>query len=210
MGRTGPGSNMAAIRGCLDSQEASAHDHAERSARAAPSDAGGTGRSSFPTCIWARAAAKPNSLADFLVRNSCETLFLVGDIVGRLAAETPLVLARRPQPRHRGASAQIDAGTRVVYVPGNHDEVLRIYCGRSIAGVEVMYEAVHETADGRQLLVLHGDRFDAVIAYAKWLAHLGDGAYTMALHLNEVCQRAAARIEPALLVALRLAERQSQ
>jgi UDP-2,3-diacylglucosamine pyrophosphatase LpxH len=72
-------------------------------------------------------------------------------------------------------------------VPGNHDEVLRAYCGREIAGVELMEEAVHETADGRRLLVIHGDHFDAVIAYAKWLAHLGDGAYTLALQLNEVC-----------------------
>ena len=130
---------------------------------------------------------KAELLADFLVRNSCETLFLVGDIVDGWR------LKRRwywPDAHNRVIEAllrKIDAGTRVIYVPGNHDEVLRSYCGRSIAGVEVMYEAIHETADGRQLLVLHGDRFDAVIAYAKWLAHLGDGAYTMALHLNEVC-----------------------
>jgi UDP-2,3-diacylglucosamine pyrophosphatase LpxH len=130
---------------------------------------------------------KAELLADFLVRNSRETLFLVGDIVDGWR------LKRRwywPDAHNRVIEAllrKIDAGTRVVYVPGNHDEVLRSYCGRSIAGVEVMYEAVHETADGRQLLVLHGDRFDAVIAYAKWLAHLGDGAYTLALHLNEVC-----------------------
>src|ERR1700722_17994581 len=130
---------------------------------------------------------KADLLADFLVRNSCETLFLVGDIVDGWR------LKRRwywPDAHNRVIEAllrKIDAGTRVIYVPGNHDEVLRSYCGRSIAGVEVMYEAIHETADGRQLLVLHGDRFDAVIAYAKWLAHLGDGAYTMALHLNEVC-----------------------
>jgi UDP-2,3-diacylglucosamine pyrophosphatase LpxH len=130
---------------------------------------------------------KAELLADFLVRNSCETLFLVGDIVDGWR------LKRRwywPDAHNRVIEAllrKIDAGTRVVYVPGNHDEVLRSYCGRSIAGVEVTYEAIHETADGRQLLVLHGDRFDAVIACAKWLAHLGDGAYTLALQLNEVC-----------------------
>jgi len=65
--------------------------------------------------------------------------------------------------------------------------VFREYCGRSIAGVEIVREAIHETADGRRLLVLHGDHFDAVIAYAKWLAHLGDWAYSLALELNEVC-----------------------
>ena len=130
---------------------------------------------------------KAEMLADFLARNSCNTLYLVGDIIDGWR------LKRRwfwPEA-HNGVVAEllhkIDTGTRVIYVPGNHDEVLRSYCGRVIAGVELMDEAVHETADGRRLLVIHGDRFDAVIAYAKWLAHLGDGAYTLALHLNEVC-----------------------
>ncbi|HEY3639351.1 MAG TPA: UDP-2,3-diacylglucosamine diphosphatase [Rhizomicrobium sp.] len=130
---------------------------------------------------------KAELLADFLARNSCDTLYLVGDIVDGWR------LKRRwfwPEAHNRVLEAllhKIDMGTRVIYVPGNHDEVLRTYCGREIAGVELMDEAVHETADGRRLLVLHGDRFDAVIAYAKWLAHLGDGAYTLALHLNEIC-----------------------
>jgi UDP-2,3-diacylglucosamine pyrophosphatase LpxH len=85
---------------------------------------------------------------------------------------------------------KIDSGTRVIYVPGNHDEVFRTYCGREVAGIEIAREAVHETADGRQLLVIHGDQFDAVIAYAKWLAYLGDWAYTVALQLNEWCHTA--------------------
>jgi UDP-2,3-diacylglucosamine pyrophosphatase LpxH len=130
---------------------------------------------------------KAELLADFLARNSCETLFLIGDIVDGWR------LRRRwywPEAHDRVVEAllhKIDAGTRVIYVPGNHDEVLRPYCGRVIAGVELMEEAVHETADGRRMLVIHGDRFDSVIAYAKWLAHLGDGAYTLALRLSDVC-----------------------
>jgi UDP-2,3-diacylglucosamine pyrophosphatase LpxH len=130
---------------------------------------------------------KAELLADFLARNSCETLFLVGDIVDGWR------LRRRwywPEAHNRVVEAllhKIDTGTRVIYVPGNHDEVLRAYCGRVIAGVELMEESVHETADGRRLLVMHGDRFDSVIAYATWLAHLGDGAYTLALHLSDVC-----------------------
>jgi len=128
---------------------------------------------------------KAELLADFLARNSCETLFLVGDIVDGWR------LRRRwywPDAHNRVIGEilhKIDSGTRVVYVPGNHDEMLRPYCGRMISGVELMHEAVHETADGRRLLVIHGDRFDAVIAYARWLAYLGDSAYTLALHLNE-------------------------
>ena len=81
---------------------------------------------------------------------------------------------------------KVDEGTRVIYVPGNHDEFLRGYCGRTYAGVEVVRETIHVTADGRRLLVLHGDQFDGVIAYARWLAHLGDWAYCTALRLNDI------------------------
>jgi UDP-2,3-diacylglucosamine pyrophosphatase LpxH len=130
---------------------------------------------------------KAELLADFLAKNSCDTLFLVGDIVDGWR------LKRRwfwPEAHNAVLTAilhKVDTGTRVVFVPGNHDEAFREYCGRSIAGVEILREAIHTTADGRRLLVLHGDHFDAVIAYAKWLAHLGDWAYSLALELNEVC-----------------------
>jgi UDP-2,3-diacylglucosamine pyrophosphatase LpxH len=78
-----------------------------------------------------------------------------------------------------------DEGTRVIYIPGNHDEFLRRYCGRVLSGIEIRREAIHETADGRRLSVLHGDQFDSVIGYAKWLAHIGDRAYCFALALND-------------------------
>jgi UDP-2,3-diacylglucosamine pyrophosphatase LpxH len=137
---------------------------------------------------------KAGLLADFLARNSCKTLFLVGDIVDGWR------LKRRwfwPDEHNRVVEEllhKIDSGTRVIYVPGNHDELLRPYCGRLIAGVELMLEAVHETADGRRLLVLHGDRFDTIIACAKWLAHLGDGAYTLALQVNEIIHAVRRRL----------------
>jgi len=75
-------------------------------------------------------------------------------------------------------------GTRVVYVPGNHDEVFRRYFGVHFAGIEVRQDAVHVTADGRRLLVLHGDLFDNIVRYARWVALLGDVAYQLALELN--------------------------
>jgi UDP-2,3-diacylglucosamine pyrophosphatase LpxH len=74
----------------------------------------------------------------------------------------------------------------VIFVPGNHDEFAREYTGRLFAGIEVAFETIHETADGRRLLVLHGDRFDGVIACAKWLAHAGDWAYGVALSWNDL------------------------
>jgi UDP-2,3-diacylglucosamine pyrophosphatase LpxH len=75
-------------------------------------------------------------------------------------------------------------GTKVIYVPGNHDEWLRDYTQLQMGGVQLEDEVVHVTADGRRLLVLHGDAFDGVVRYAKWLALLGDGAYTLVLSLN--------------------------
>ncbi len=129
---------------------------------------------------------KAELLADFLSKNACDTLYLIGDIVDGWQ------LKRRwywneAQTRVIGEILRkVDEGTRVVYVPGNHDEFLRSYCGRTYAGVEVVRETIHETADGKRLLVLHGDQFDGVIAYARWLAQLGDWAYCTALRLNEI------------------------
>ena len=80
-------------------------------------------------------------------------------------------------------------GTRVVYVPGNHDEVFRDYVGLHFGGVEILPEAVHVTADGRTLLILHGDEFDGVVLYARWLAFLGDSAYVLLLKANAVVNR---------------------
>jgi UDP-2,3-diacylglucosamine pyrophosphatase LpxH len=130
---------------------------------------------------------KAEQLVDFLTRNHCKTLYLVGDIVDGWRLKHRWFW---PEAHSRVVQAilrKIDTGTRVIYVPGNHDEIFRTYSGREVAGIEIMREAVHETADGRQLLVIHGDHFDAVIAYAKWLAHMGDWAYTVALQLNEWC-----------------------
>lgn len=130
---------------------------------------------------------KASLLADFLARNSCETLFLVGDIVDGWRLKHRWYW---PEAHIRVLDAllrKVDGGTRVIFVPGNHDEVFRSYCGRNIAGVEIAREFVHVTADGTKLLVLHGDQFDAVIAYARWLALMGDWAYALALELNELC-----------------------
>jgi len=129
---------------------------------------------------------KAELLADFLNRNQCQTLFLVGDIVDGWRLKHHWYW---PQTHNRVIEAilhKIDAGTRVIFIPGNHDELFRDYCGRTIAGVEILREAIHETADGKRLLVIHGDQFDGIIARVKWLAHLGDWAYCVALELNEV------------------------
>ena len=79
---------------------------------------------------------------------------------------------------------KVRAGTRVIYIPGNHDEWLRDYLNLHFGGVEIVEEAVHVTVDGRRLLVIHGDCFDAIVKHARWLAMLGDNVYMLALWVN--------------------------
>jgi len=129
---------------------------------------------------------KAEALADFLAHNDCATLFLVGDIVDGWQLKRRWFWTEAQSQVMAEILRKVDAGTRVIFVPGNHDEFARAYAGRLFAGVEIVNETIHETADGRKLWVLHGDRFDGVIAYAKWLAHVGDWAYGMALRLNDI------------------------
>jgi UDP-2,3-diacylglucosamine pyrophosphatase LpxH len=72
----------------------------------------------------------------------------------------------------------------VIYLPGNHDEALRKRIGSTFAGVRVLHDAIHETADGRRLLMIHGDAFDGVCTPMPWLARFGSVAYDAALKVN--------------------------
>ena len=128
---------------------------------------------------------KAETLADFLAHNDCDTLFLVGDIVDGWQMKRRWFWTDAQSQVVAQILRKVDQGRRVIFVPGNHDEFARDFAGRFFAGVAITNEALHETADGRMLWVLHGDRFDGVIACAKWLAHAGDWAYGMALRLND-------------------------
>ena len=123
-------------------------------------------------------------LVDFLRSMDCETLYLVGDIVDGWQLKKGWYW---PQPHNEVVRCILKiakTGTRVVYIPGNHDDAFRDYVGLDFGGVELLPEDIHETADGRRLLVLHGDEFDNVVRYARWLAFLGDHAYTLLLKSN--------------------------
>ena len=80
-------------------------------------------------------------------------------------------------------------GTRVVYVPGNHDEMFRQFSGLSFGGVEIKRQAIHKTADGRRLLVVHGDEFDAIMLSHRWIAFFGDQAYSTLMRCNHVVNK---------------------
>jgi len=133
---------------------------------------------------------KADLLADFLAHNDCETLYLVGDIVDGWRLKRAWFWNEAHSRVIHEILAKAKRGARVVYVPGNHDEVFRDYCGHMLAGIALRFEAIHETADGRRFLVIHGDHFDGIVTYAKWLALLGDWAYTLALQLNDLVNAA--------------------
>ncbi|MGE8141048.1 UDP-2,3-diacylglucosamine diphosphatase [Novosphingobium sp. NPDC080210] len=123
-------------------------------------------------------------LVDFLHSVECETLYLVGDIIDGWRLRKGWYWPDAHNEVIRRVLKMAHRGTRVVFVVGNHDEMLREYAGLTFGGVELVQEAVHRTADGRRLLVTHGDSFDGVVLYAKWLALLGDKAYSVLLRAN--------------------------
>jgi len=123
-------------------------------------------------------------LLDFLKHTESDTLYLVGDIIDGWRLKKSWYWAQSHNDVIQKVLRKARKGTRVIYVPGNHDEALRDYVPIQLGGVQVADEPVHETADGRRFLVIHGDQFDAVVRYAKWLAFLGDYAYNAALTIN--------------------------
>jgi UDP-2,3-diacylglucosamine pyrophosphatase LpxH len=127
---------------------------------------------------------KADYLLDFLRNTDCETLYLVGDIFDGWRLKRTWYWPQAHNDVVQKLLRKVRKGMRLVYVPGNHDEVLRGYLGMHFGGVEVTKEAIHETADGKRLLVIHGDEFDGVVKYARWLALLGDWAYVTMLQVN--------------------------
>lgn len=123
-------------------------------------------------------------LVDFLRSIEPETLYLVGDIIDGWRLRRGWYWPDAHNEVVRRVLKMAHRGTRVVLIAGNHDEMLRDYVGLTLGGVQLADEAVHVTADGRRLLVTHGDAFDGVVLYARWLAFLGDKAYGVLLRAN--------------------------
>jgi len=125
-------------------------------------------------------------LIDFLDRTDSETMYLVGDIIDGWRLKKKFYWP----PEHNDVVWRImkraKRGTRIVYIPGNHDEMFRQFTGLNFGGVEIRRAAFHDTADGRRLMVLHGDEFDAVMLSHRWLAFVGDWAYHAVMRLSRV------------------------
>jgi UDP-2,3-diacylglucosamine pyrophosphatase LpxH len=137
-----------------------------------------------------RAAA----LLDFLRSVECETLYLVGDIIDGWQLRRSWYWPQAHNDVVQKLLRKARKGTRVIFVPGNHDEFARKYLGHTFGGVEVIDDPIHETADGRRLWITHGDYFDGVVQHAKWLAYVGDWAYELTLRINRHLNSMRARL----------------
>mgnify|MGYP001549251418 FL=1 len=129
-------------------------------------------------------ASRTEYLYDFLQHTESEYLYLVGDIIDLWKAKRGW---HWPEINNRIVRLIMDKarrGTKVIYVPGNHDEFFRDYVDLYFAGIHITPRAEHVTEDGKRLLILHGDEFDAVTLNNKWVAKLGSEAYDMLIVLN--------------------------
>jgi UDP-2,3-diacylglucosamine pyrophosphatase LpxH len=134
------------------------------------------------------------ALLEFLRDIECQTLYLVGDIIDGWQLRRSWYWPQAHNDVVQKILRKARKGTRVVFVPGNHDEFARRYVTHNFGGVDVVEECVHVTADGRRLWVTHGDLFDGVIQCAKWLAYVGDVAYETTLKVNRWFNVARARL----------------
>ena len=132
-------------------------------------------------------------LLDFLRHNESEHLYLVGDIIDGWQLKKGWYWPQAHNDVVQKILRKARKGTNVVYVPGNHDEVIRQFNNIAFGDIQVRDEAFHTTLAGKRLWIVHGDLFDGVIQHAKWLAYLGDTAYTAILTLNRWFNRIRAK-----------------
>ena len=134
------------------------------------------------------------ALLVFLKNYTCDNLYLVGDIVDGWQLRRKWYWPQSHNDVIQKLLRKARKGCKVIFIPGNHDEFGRQYLDHSFGGIEVRDEAVHVTADGKKLWVIHGDYFDGVIQCAKWLAYVGDSLYEFTLKLNRYLNQLRARL----------------
>ncbi|MCG5496966.1 UDP-2,3-diacylglucosamine diphosphatase [Ectothiorhodospira haloalkaliphila] len=129
--------------------------------------------------------SRADYLLDFLESTECESLYLVGDIFDLWSMKRSVYWSTDHSAVIQCILDKAQAGTRVIYIPGNHDEALRAFVGTVFQGVSVQRQAEHVTADGRRFLVSHGDEFDTLVKHNRLAKALGDGAYKVLLRINQ-------------------------
>lgn len=133
-------------------------------------------------------------LLDFLKHTESDVLYLVGDIVDGWRLKKSWYWPQAHNDVVQKILRRARKGAQVFMIPGNHDEAFRDYIGLQFGGVTILEDTIHTAADGKRYLVIHGDQFDAVVRYAKWLAFVGDTAYTFLLWLNTLLNKGRRRL----------------
>ena len=123
-------------------------------------------------------------LLDFLKHNEADKFYLVGDIIDGWKLKRSFYWPQSHNDVVQKLLRKARKGAEVIYIPGNHDESARQYFGMSFGDIQVQEEVIHTTLDGRKLWVTHGDLFDGVMQYAKWLAYVGDSMNSFILYIN--------------------------
>lgn len=123
-------------------------------------------------------------LLDFLRSTTCDRLYLVGDIIDIWQMKKRIFWPQQHNDVIRTILGKAKHGTRIIYVPGNHDELLRDYDGIKFGNLEIQERCIHETKCGKQMLVIHGDQFDGVIKFSRTLKLIGSWIYDLLLEAN--------------------------
>lgn len=129
-------------------------------------------------------ACQADALLDFLRETVAENLFLIGDIIDFWAMRRHVVWTEAQNTVVQKILRRARHGEHVVFIPGNHDEALRDYFGITFGEISIAREVVHELADGRRFLLLHGDEFDQITRHHRWVAILGDVMYNALVRVN--------------------------
>ncbi len=138
--------------------------------------------------------SKAAALLEFLRDTEFEKLYLVGDLVDIWALRRAIYWPQDHNDVIQKLLRKGRKGTEFSYIPGNHDEFAREFTDQHFGGIEVMEEGSHTLLDGRKLWLTHGDYFDAVVQYAKWLAYVGDYLYEFTLRMNRHFNRVRAKL----------------
>jgi UDP-2,3-diacylglucosamine pyrophosphatase LpxH len=134
-------------------------------------------------------ACRADLLLDFLRHHDADVIYLVGDIVDGWELARSWYWPQSHNDVLQKLLRKARRGAQVIYIPGNHDAGARAFVDLQFAGVLVQSEAIHLTADGRRLWVVHGDAFDVNVKYSRLLARIGGWAYDAAVALNIVIDR---------------------
>jgi|SRR5271165_190239 len=134
-------------------------------------------------------ASKAEAFIDFLRHHDADTIYLVGDIIDFWSVKRRPLWPQSHNDVLQKLLRKARKGTKIIYIPGNHDAPVRSYCGMAFGAIEIRRDAIHEMAGGDRFLVIHGDHFDAIVRHARWLAFLGDRTYEFVMWCNHALNR---------------------